>query len=243
MKPVSTLIYTVIFLALANPSYAKEKFTTVQLNHISAAEAIATLKTLTNKTLAISEQNNLLVIKQSEKQSKNLIDLIKKIDQPAIALKLDFIASKRKINFNNKVITYESDRNINRTSQSMMITERQWVSVNTGISIPIEERQKSSDGTESVTTRYKSINQQYAFKVNEVDGRSIIQVGVNASKLSRSVSGAIENTQINTTVIGNTGEWLEITTSNKLPERENVITYSSKRTKNTGIHLYIKITK
>lgn len=243
MKSIITLVLACSLIALTSQSFAKENYTTVKLNYIEATEAITTLKSLTKTPVSVSVQNNLLIIKESEKKSKNLLKLIKEIDQPAKPLKLEFIASKRKINFNNSELIYESSRNINRTSQSMMITERQWVSLNTGLSIPIIQRQKSNDGTETVTTEYKKITQNYLFKVHEVNGQSIVQVGVDASRLSRNIAGAIQHTQLDTTIIGKTGEWLEVSTTNNLPGPDNVITHSTNRSKNTDIHLYIKITK
>lgn len=243
MKSMITLVLAFSLLGITSQIVAKENYTTVKLNYIEATEAITTLKALTKTPISASVQNNLLVIKGAEKKSKGLIKLIKQMDQPAKPLKLEFIASKRKINFNNSEIIYESGRNINRTSQSMMITERQWVSLNTGLSIPITQRQRASDGTESVTTEYKKITQNYLFKVHEVNGQSIVQVGVDASKLSSSIAGAIQHTQLDTTVVGKTGEWLEVSSSNNLPSPENVITYSTNRSKNNDIHLYIKITK
>ena len=243
MKSIIRFIFTICLLLTPPMSFAKDNYTTIKLNFIDAADAIATLKSLTKSPIAISEQNNLLIINAPKNKTLNLIKLIKEIDQPAMPLKLDFIASKRKISFNNPDIIYESSRNINHASQSMMITERQWVSLNTGLSIPITERKKSSDGSESVTTRYKDITQNYVFKVQEVNGQSIIQVGINTSKLSRNKSGAIEHSKLNTTIMGKTGEWLEVASSNKLSRPKNVITYSTNRSKNTDIHLYIKITK
>lgn len=236
------LIFTFILLLSSMNTLAKqENFTTVKLKHIDVTEALSVLKPLTEHTISANTNNNTLIIKGAKKKTKNIVKLIQKLDTPTIPLTLEFITSKRKINFKHSKNIYELNRN--SSSQAMSIIERQWVTLNTGVSIPIRDRTRSADGSVTETVRYKKVGKNYLFKVHEFNGKAIIQVGVNSSSLSNNIAGAIEHTKLDTTIIGKTGEWLEVSSSRKIKHFPNEIVYSTNNTNKNHIHLYIKITK
>ena len=230
-----------LLLGIASVQAKQEQFTTIQLKYINVEEAITVLKPLTDKAISVNIKNNTLIIKGSKNNTKNIIKLINKLDTPSIPLTLEFIASKQKINFKHSRNTYELNRN--NSSQSMSIIERQWVTLNTGISIPLRERTRSADGSVTESVRYKKVLKNYLFKVHEFNGQSIIQVGVDSSSLSKNTAGAIEHTKLDTTIIGKTGEWLEVSSSREIKTFSNDNVYSTNKTNKNHIHLYIKITK
>lgn len=170
MKLIFTLF---LMLNVVNAHAKQEQFTTIQLKYITTEDAISVLRPLTDKKLSADQKNNILIIKESANKSKNIINLLKNIDTPAIPLTLEFIATNEKINFKNTKYTYNLNRAENSSSQTLAITERQWVNLNTGVSIPIAERTRSSDGSVSETIRYKDVKERYLFKVHEFNGKSI----------------------------------------------------------------------
>ena len=222
----------------------KEKqLTTINLKHISGDDVVSVLKSLIDKSVSISTKNNTLLINGAADKIKNILPIIDKIDTLPAALTIEFIASNRKVNFKQSKNTYQSGKNRSNTSQSMSIIERQWVNLKTGLSIPISERKRYADGTETQSFRYKKISKSYLFKVHEFSGWSVIQVGLNESYLSDNIAGAIEHTELDTTIIGKTGEWLEVASSKRILNDDNSQVYSTTPRDNHHIYLYVKVIK
>lgn len=237
----STLTLCLFFIA--SQIHAEEnKITTINLKHITGEDVVSVLKSLVDKSVSIAEENNVLMISGAPSKTKSLIHIINKIDTPPVPLTIEFIASNRKINFKNSATTYQSGKSTNNTSQSMSITERQWVTLNTGLSIPIAERRRLPDGTETQSFRFKKVSKQYVFKVHEFSGWSVVQVGLNQSKISDDVAGAIAHTKLDTTIVGKTNEWLEVASSRKITRNKSGKNYSTNRATNY-IHLYVKVKK
>lgn len=216
---------------------------TINLKHISADDVVSVLNTLIDQSVSISKENNTLLITGSADKTKNILPIIDKIDTPPAAFTIEFIASSRKIDFNKSSSTYESSKNINNTSQSISIIERQWVTLNTGLSIPIAERKRLPDGTETQSFRYKKVSKSYLFKVHEFSGWSVIQVGVNDESLSEDIADAIEHTQLDTTIVGKTGEWLEIASRKPISNNNNSNVYTTNERTSNLIYLYVKVVK
>jgi len=235
------IVIFVLLLSGLNAMAKQEQFTTVQLKHIDVTEAVSVLKPLTEHTISANTNNNTLIIKGAKKKTKNIVKLIQKLDTPTIPLTLEFISSKRKLNFKESKNIYELNRN--NASQSMSIIERQWVTLNTGVSIPVRERTRSADGSVTESVRYKKIGKNYLFKIHEFNGKAIIQVGVDSSSLSNNIAGAIDHIKLDTTIIGKTGEWLEVSSGQQIKRYPNEIVYSTNKINKNNIHLYIKITK
>lgn len=239
IKLIITLFLTFNFSFV----YAEDEVTTIDLKYINGEEVISVLQSLTDKSVSLSENNNMLIIKGADDKVKNLLPIIKEIDSAPTPLTIEFIASNRKINFNTTGNTYESSKNKSNTSQSMSITERQWVTLKTGLSVPIAERKRYADGTETQSFRYKKVSKSYVFKVHEFGGWSIIQIGMDSSELNNNPIGPIEHTKLDTTIVGKTGEWLEVASTKKIiPENKDDV-YSTNRPNKKYIHLYVKVNK
>jgi hypothetical protein len=239
----ASLFLIINFLAFAShtayaETEAKEKLsTTIALKHISGDDIISVLKSLVDKSVLISTKNNSLIIKGTADKTNTISHIVKQVDTPATALTIKFIASSRKLDLNNSNNSFQSKNN---TSQSMSIIERQWVTLNTGLSIPVTERKRYADGTETQSYRFKKITKSYVFKAHEFSGWSIIQVGLNDASLNNSIEDAIEYTQLDTTIVGKTGEWLEVTSNQ--PVTEEGSTQPDPKNKH-AIYLYVKIMK
>lgn len=240
MKTFICFMILAVSFSLAHAE-EKNKITTIELHHINGEEVMSVIKSLVSDSVAISVENNALIINGNEEKTKVIREIISQIDTPPTPLTIEFIASNRVIDFKNPANTYESDKNRNKTSQSMSITERQWVTLNTGLSIPIAQRKRLPDGTETQSFHFEKISKSYVFKVHEFSGWSVIQVGVNSSSLSEDVAGAIKHTQLDTTIVGKTGEWLEVASSKKIASDKNSETYTTNRSNDHYIHLYVKV--
>lgn len=216
-----------------------KKLSTVVLKYITGSDVISVLKSLIDKSVSVSEKDNVLFINGTPEKTKNLLHIINKIDTPPSPLTIEFIASNKSINFNQKN-TYQIEKN--NTSQSMAITERQWVTLNTALSIPIAARKRYADGTEVQSFKYKKINKSYIFKVHEFSGWSVIQVGVNASS-DNEVNGVIKNTTLDTTIIGKTDEWQEVASGQRISNDESSQIYSTNKDNKKHIYLYVKVKK
>ena len=225
-------VFLINTLANAEETAVKQKqLTTINLQYITGEDVISVLRSLIDKSVLISEKDNVLFINGTPDKTKNILQIIKQVDTPPAALTIEFIASSRKIDFKTSGTIYQTR---NDTTQSMSITERQWVTLNTGLSIPIAERKRYADGTETQSFRYKKITKSYVFKVHEFSGWSIIQVGLNASSVSDDIADVIGNTELDTTIVGKTEEWLEVTSSNRFAED------AASANKN-NIFLYLKV--
>lgn len=237
--------YIVALICSSSSLFATEDdVTSIPLQYINGEEVLSVLKTLIDKSVSVTEQNNILLVKGSPSKTKNIAHIISKIDTPPTPLTVEFIASSRKINFTSDKNTFHSNKSKNNTSQSMSIIERQWVRLNTGISIPIAERKRYADGTETQSFSFKKVSKSYIFKVHEFSGWSVVQVGVNASELSDDIASAISHTELDTTIVGKTGQWLEVASSKRIQdEDETSTTYSTERENKNLINLYIKVNK
>lgn len=247
IKSTYTILLSLSLLLSWNHIYAKElnaderKLTTINLKYITGEDVLSVLKSLIDKSVSVSQENDVLLINGTPGKTKNILHIIKKIDTPPDVLTIEFIASNRKIDFNKTSNTYQTGKNKSNTAQSMSITERQWVKLNTGISVPIAERKRYADGTETQSFTYKKISKSYIFKVHEFSGWSVVQVGLNASSLSDDIAGAITHTELDTTIVGKTNEWLEVAASKPVSTDENTQTYSTNSRDKTFIHLYVKV--
>lgn len=234
------LLICCFIFSFSQLSAEENQQTTIKLKHIAGDSVVSVLKSLIDESVSISAKDNTLFINGSSQKIKSILPIVQKIDTPPTPLVIEFIASNRKINFSNSGKNYQS-RNI--TSQSMSITERQWVTLNTGLSIPIPQRRRSADGTETQSFSYKKVSKSYVFKVHEFSGWSIIQVGVDASELQGGPTGPIEHTQLNTTIVGKTGDWLEVASTSKVNANNNDKVYSTNRPNPKYIHLYVRVKK
>lgn len=249
IKLIHTLLLTTILALTFAQAHAeninkKENIsTTINLKYITGEDVLSVLSSLIDKSISISEENDVLLINGTPEKTKNILHIIEQIDTPPSPLTIEFIASNRKINFKQSNNTYQSSKSKNKTSQSMAITERQWVTLNTGLSIPVAERKRYADGTETQSFRYKKISKSYVFKVHEFSGWSVVQVGLNASELTDDVAGSIALTKLDTTIVGKTEEWLEVAASKPINEERDSETYTTKQANKNHIFLYVKVKK
>lgn len=232
---------TTLFAEVADKS--KNKTKSITLKHISGEDVLSVLGTLIDKSISISKDNNILLINGSTDKIKSILPIIEKIDTPPEPFTIEFVASNRKINFNQSPNTFNTSKSLSNTSQSLAIIERQWVTLNTGLTIPISERKKLPDGTETQSFRYKQVSKSYLFKVHEFSGWSVIQLGLSDESLSDDITGAIEYTKLDTTIIGKTGEWIEVASKKPLTENNNSNVYTTKKRNSNYIFLYVKVIK
>ena len=237
------IFFSIIFLLALylTASAADNQLASIELKFINADEVVSVIKTLVDENTKLSIKDNHLLISGDPAKVKSISEIVKQIDKPPAALTIEFVASSHKLDFAKKEKTYRAGSSNHNVSQSMSITERQWVRLNTGLSIPISERSRNPDGTESLSFHYQKVSKSYIFKVHEFSGWSVIQVGMNTSSLDDSIAGAIKNTALDTTIVGKTGEWLEVASSKKIHSDKNTKHYSTQTDDDNYIHLYVRV--
>ena len=239
MKKVFIVIF--LFLSSLNVIAAGNQDTNIELKFINADEVVSVIKTLIDESIKLSMQDNHLLINGDPAKVKNIVEIIKQIDQPPASLTIEFVASSHKLDLGKQEKIYRAGNTKHNVSQSMSITERQWVRLNTGLSIPISKRSRNPDGTESMSFHYQKVSKSYIFKVHEFSGWSVIQVGMNPSSQDESIAGAIKNTQLDTTIVGKTGEWLEVASSKRNQTDKNITQNNTQSDNDNYIHLYVKV--
>ena len=64
---------------------------------------------------------------------------------------------------------------------------------------------------------------------------------MNPSSQDESIAGAIKNTQLDTTIVGKTGEWLEVASSKRNQTDKNITQNNTQSDNDNYIHLYVKV--
>lgn len=239
---ISRLTYILLVTLLSiMPVQAENQqgFYTVELKYIDTESAVSVIRSLLSKETKITAEKNVLIISGNPADIKKVTHVLKEIDQLPTPLTIQFIASSRNLNLNSQDRTYSSNKS-QKSAQSMAIIERQWVTLNTGLSIPIATRIKNPDGTESQTFRYKEVNKRYVFKVHEFSGWTIVQVGLDSAELMGPTT--IINKNLETTIVGKTGEWLQVAGSTPI-NKSNEKVYSTSPRDDKVIHLYVRVVK
>ena len=75
--------------------------TTVELKYVTGEDVLSVISSLIDKSVSVTNNKNLLIIKGAENKTKTLLHIIDKIDTPPSNLTIEFIASNRKIDFNS----------------------------------------------------------------------------------------------------------------------------------------------
>jgi hypothetical protein len=64
---------------------------------------------------------------------------------------------------------------------------------------------------------------------------------MNASSLDSTIAGAIQHANLDTTIVGKTGEWLEVASTHRITSDENTKEYTTSSREKNYIHLYVKV--
>ena len=224
------LIFLLLFTAVSAPLLAEEQdiSLTIDLQYVSPDDVMSLLQTLVDESVLLQNNNNELIL-EGKKNKVNIIrEIVRQIDTPPSIFDVEFTVSSHRLNIDKIDNTLATSRHI--ASRNMTVTERQWIKINTGLSVPVARRVRYADGTERQSFRFVKVKKSYILKMHEFSGWSVIQIGIN--QRNEDIQQAIADTRLDTTVVGKTGEWIEIAASK--PD-------SSDNKGNYPIYLYLKI--
>ncbi len=234
------LTFFLVFLLGATVAAEEEISTTLELKHVSGKDVVSLLNTLMDDAVSIQPNQNELILDGVKSKVDVISEIIRKIDSPPVKLNIDFIASGRRLQLNTEKNSSTHTRRHYKSMQTMSVIERQWVKINTGLSVPLTQRIRNPDGTERQSFHFVRVKKSYLFRVHEFSGWSVVQVGVTRSK---DIQQAIANTALDTTIIGKTGEWLEVPASSSVSKSRHETQYQTRRSTAAPIWLYLRVHK
>jgi len=225
----------------------------INLNHRPAKDLIPILKPLLAKNASISGEKHVLFIRTSEKNLRQIKAAIKVLDADLRQLKISIMQesaqtmkqygysiSKNKQATNANIFSTTRSRK-NPRQQNVQVTEGQWATLQTGISVPEITRTKNSNGTITESIQYQTVITR--LKIQPVIVGKKINIKIQSSTgLKRNVNQNNETRGINTTVTGNLGEWIAlggITTANA--NSNSGFIFSTQRTSDSMQQIFVKV--
>ena len=224
----------------------------INLNHRPAKELIPILKPLLDKNGSISGEKYVLFIRTSYKNFIQIKEALVTLDADFRQLRINimqesaatmkqygFNITKENKKTNAKVYTTQHSAS-NPKQQTIQVTEGQWATLQTGMSIPSISRSKNPNGTITESIQYKTIMSR--LKIHPLINGDKINIKIKSFTGSKDAinSGSIQG--INTSVTGKLGEWIALggITSAKDSSKTG-FTFSTNRTSESTRQLFIKI--
>ena len=224
------LTFLLLFCFISPPLQAEEENVslTMDLQYVSPDDVLSLMETLVDESVLLQNNNNELILEGKKNKVEIIQEIIRQIDSAASVFDVEFTVSSHRLNIDKIENTLAMSKHI--ASRKMTVTERQWIKINTGLSVPVAKRIRYADGTERQSFRFVKVKKTYILKMHEFSGWSVIQIGV--SPRDEDIKQAIADTKLDTTIVGKTGEWIEVAAS-KSDDRNNKDNYP--------IYLYLKI--
>ncbi|MTI63999.1 secretin N-terminal domain-containing protein [Methylophaga sp.] len=252
-------------LLLSVSVFAETQIHTINLKHRLAAEILPQIEAFLPETATIRAYDNVLILKSDRATLANVQQLLEQLDKPQQSLIVTVTRSTEDLSHQRgrqDQLELEADEdiqasvNINRWSTKNSDDRDQHyrartisgnpVSISLGEDTP-QQQQLVFVGPRGVAvaneTRYISTaNGFQAVPYLLPDGQVRVEIHPFFSKLSR-VDGDIRGSEVITTVVGQTGEWLEIgrITENAEQQREGVTSYRSHGEQQQILYLKIEL--
>ena len=190
----------------------------INLNHRPASEIIPIIQPLLDKDGSLSGEKYVLFISTSDKNLQQLKSIISMLDADLRQLSITIMQTSEanmqrygykingKIPGKSNVKIYSNQRTIqNPRQQQIRVTEGQWATIQTGISVPFISRTKNANGTITESIQYQTLVTRLKIKPQIIGNK------VNLKIQSSIADKATANTQqLNTTLQGNLGEWIAL---------------------------------
>lgn len=257
------LLVSALLLSLS--AYAEIQIHTINLKHRLASEVLPQVEALLPDDATITAYDNMLILKSDRATLANVQQILDKLDKPQQSLIISVTRSTEDLSQqrgSSNRVEVEAGEDINasvgikrwstqgRDDRDQLYRARtlsgQPVSISLGEDVP-QQQQLVFIGPRGVTvaneTRYISTNNGFqAVPTLLPDGQVRVEIHPFFSKLSR-VDGDIRNSEVITTVMGQTGEWLEIgrITENAERERDGVTYYRSHGEQHQILYLKIEL--
>ncbi len=211
---IVTLLLFSSLLSLAN-AYELE---IINLNHRPASDIIPVIQPLLAKDGSLSGEQYVLFIKTSDKNLRQLKSVITMLDanlrQLSIAIMQESEATLKRYGFNisgklqkkTKAKVYSTQHAANNLrQQQIQVTEGQWATIQTGISVPSISRAKNANGTITESIQYKTIVTRLKIQPQIVGNK--VNLKIESSVGSKTTS---KTQRLNTTVQGKLNQWIAL---------------------------------
>ena len=224
----------------------------INLNHRPAKELIPILEPLIDKNGSISGEKYVLFIRTSYKNFQQIKEALVTLDADFRQLRIDimqesattmkqygFNVSKDNKKTNSKVYSTQHSAS-NPKQQTIQVTEGQWATLQTGMSIPSISRSKNPNGTITESIQYKTILSK--LKIHPIIKGDKINVKIKSFTGSKDSVNSGGAQGINTSVTGKLGEWIAlggITSVNN--NSTSGFVFSTNRTSDSSQQIFIKI--
>mgnify|MGYP000203417844 CR=1 FL=1 len=252
-------------MLLSMSVFAGTEIHTISLKHRLASEVLPQVEAFLPDNATIRAYDNMLILKSDRATLANVRQILEKLDKPQQSLIVTVMRSTGDLSHqrgSRDRIEIEAGDDINASVginrwSTRELDDRdqhyrartiagQPVSISLGEAIP-QQQQLVFVGPRGVAvaneTRYISTSNGFqAVPTLLPDGQVRVEIHPFFSKLSR-VDGDIRSSEVITTVVGQTGEWLEIgrITENAERQRDNVTSYRSHGEQNQILYLKIEL--
>ena len=227
MKKISAFYYLIFFFLFSTYSVisSANELEIVNLNFRPASQIIPLVKPLLDKNGTISGEKYVLFIKTSRNNFNQIMEAVKILDaelrQLRISIMQESATTMKQFGFNashkNKTtrakILSTNRVNKNARQQTIQVTEGQWATLQTGISVPSISRTKNSDGTVTESVKYQSIITRIKIRPVINADKVVIKIKSSTGLKSTTNTGAGQahaSHGLNTQVTGYIGEWIAL---------------------------------
>lgn len=231
----------------------------IQLQNRPADEVIKLIKPFVHPKGAVTGTGFKLIVKTTDANLKEIEGILATIDvalrRLLVTVKLEDSASGKesgasvsgrieisdKSHINAKIYETENRRNTPSTQQ-IQVLEGQWATINTGVSIPVANRQSNADGTVTETISYKKVTSGFQVQPQINGDRVTIHIRPNQAALSSQGGGALQIQNIDTTVSGKLAEWIDLGGIMQTSEQSGSgILYRTRKRQEMRDRVYVKV--
>jgi len=189
----------------------------INLNHRPASEIIPIIKPLLDKTGSLSGEQYVLFITTSPKNLRQLQSVISMLDADLRQLRITIMQESEatmlrygyklsgKLPSKTKAKIYSNQRTVrNPQQQQIQVTEGQWASIQTGISVPSLTRVKNANGTITESIQYQTVTTRLKIQPQIIGNRVNLKIESSIGRKNASTQ------RLNTSVNGKLGEWIAL---------------------------------
>jgi len=242
-----SIIFIVFLVSILNVCNA-DGLEIINLNHRPASEIIPIIRPLLDKTGSLSGEKYVLFINTSDKNLRQLKSTISMLDadlrQLNISIMQESEATMKRYGFKisgelpqkANANVYSNQRTANNLQQ-IRVTEGQWASIQTGISVPSISRVRNTNGTVTEFIRYQTIVTRLKIRPQIIGNK--VDLKIESSIADRTTS---KTQRLHTTVEGKLGEWIALGGIQSAVDNSNSgFVFSTQHNANSMRQIFIKI--
>ena len=228
-RPIGWLVFTkyLIFplLLLFSIGANAEALQIYELKHRSAEEMIPMLRPLLQAGAGLSGQGYTLFIRTDNTEQREIAAVIERLDSPARQLLIS-VRQGQNGTRGNEGIHIEGDTDqvrsriystrrdqLDSQDQQLRVSEGNWATIRAGVAVPqvIQRQQTGPSGTTlEQGVEYRDVDSGFEVRPRINGDRVTLEIRPFHARPSPSGGGRIEQQELNTTVSGQLGEWIDL---------------------------------